>query len=160
RMDSCSAESSFVFRRLDAFCDFIHFVHAEYPVHVDHGDQFPFDLPDTGDDVEGGLSHDHGRSVDLVSRHADNLARGVHYHPDRSAIHLRDDYPSHRRVFAGLQTEPFAEVDDRYDIAPQIDDSLHTRRGLWQPGDLPRTDDLLHPKELQAVFLLADPEAD
>src|SRR6056297_2589786 len=135
-----------------------------YKSHVLGGHEF-FDIDDDdhafidiGEAVDvGGVQHgaEVGRRANLFGLERRHVGHGIDDHADDAAADVEDDHHGELVVGGFPEVEADAHVDDRDDHAAHVDDTLQEGRRVGDLGHRVIAADLLHVKDVQAVFFLA-----
>ena len=128
------------------------------PVEVEQDKQPVLQLPDAADVFGFEARNDWWRRLDRAGGNAQHLRHGVDHKTDDHVIDLDDN--DTRMLVMGLRVEPEApaQVDDGYDLAPQVDDTLDELGGARDLGDFHRADDFLNLQDIHTELLFTDAE--
>ena len=120
------------------------------------------DLAHTEDEVRIDRRSESGRFLDAVAGNVQDFLDAIDNDPHAARAIFLDDFNDNNTAllgdFGGLHTELGAKVDDRDDLAAQIDDAFDVVRRLGHSGDIDIADDLTDFENLQAILLGAKRE--
>src|SRR4029078_3277736 len=80
--------------------------------------------------------------------------------PDRTLVDLDNDDDVERRRLSHAMAAAAAQVHNRNDCSPEIEDAADIIRLLWQPDDLRPAFDLTHRHDVDTVLVVTNGKAD
>ena len=101
-----------------------------------------------------------GGRLDAARLQGDDGVDLVHQHPQLAALGMDHHYPGIGAPFPRLDAEPFAHVDDRDHLAPQVDDPQEVVRGPGDGGVFAGNQNLFNAHDVHAEDFSSDLEGD
>ena len=135
------------------------FFDVQNPIDVQHDQQPIVQIDEPRQIVVTEPDNAWGRRHDAVGRNSHHFVDSIDDQTDGLSGDRHDHDPSLFGRLGFQHAETQTQIDDRDHRVPQIDQSLDERRALGDPRDLAQQNDLLDPRDLDAVFLFGQAKA-